>query len=84
MRKVKSATEEKTGTVIQITRDNLSGDYNITEPGTKTEVEELEKLTDNGVRLKLGKTQLFSGTPITMSSGVELVFAPDERKKNKY
>ena len=38
LRKVKSAIEEKTGTVIQITRDNLSGDYNITVPLTKTQV----------------------------------------------
>ena len=83
LRKVKSAIEEKTGTVIQITRDNLSGDYNITVPLTKTQVEKLNKLTDNGVRLKLSKTQLSvpSTTRTTSSRDVELVVTPAEKKK---
>ena len=91
LRKVKSAIEEKTGTVIQITRENLnlSGDYNITVPLTKTQVEKLDKLTDNGIRLKLSKTQLSSGgntsiTSNTKASDVELVVTPAEKKKNKY
>ena len=86
LRKVKSAIEEKTGTVIQITRDNLSGDYNITVPLTKTQVEKLNKLTDNGVRLKLSKTQLSvpsttRTTRTTSSRDVELVVTPAEKKK---
>ena len=90
LRKVKSAIEEKTGTVIQITRDNLvtdlSGDYNITVPLTKTQVEKLDKLTDNGIRLKLSKTQLSSGsntsvTSTSKASDVELVVTPAEKKK---
>ena len=85
LRELTSAIEEKTGTDIQITRENLSGDYNITVPLTKTQVEKLDKLIENGVRLKLSKTQLAAGpsaTSNTSSSDVELVVTPAEKEKN--